>query len=62
MPKYKEVLAADYGAFSKRLTKLAIETAVEANEADIALKEALKLDATHGIWGPKGWRPATSIE
>ena len=57
MPQYEQILQADYKAFIQRLNTLAIEAAVEANEADVALKAALNLDASAGIWGPKGWRP-----
>ena len=57
MPQYEQILQADYKAFIQRLNTLAIEAAVEANEADVALKAALNLDASTGIWGPKGWRP-----
>ena len=60
IPRYEQILQADYYAFIKRLSELWTESSVALNEADIELKEHLGLDASYGIWGPKGWSPPIS--
>lgn len=62
IPKYGQVLKTDHGAFMLRLVDLVDEAAIEINESDIALKAALGLDASKGIWGPKGWHPPTASQ
>ncbi|MDP2932004.1 MAG: hypothetical protein Q8O05_05850 [Chloroflexota bacterium] len=57
LPRYEQILQTDHNAFLKRLSELWSESAIESNEADIALKEALGLNASNGLWGPKGWHP-----
>lgn len=57
MPSQRQVLDADYRAFYGRLIQLTNQECTKANDAFIELKAAAGLEATNGIWGPKGWRP-----
>ncbi len=59
--KYGQVLKTDYGRFMTRLVNLAEELTIEANQSDVELREALNLDVSKGIWGPKDWAPPADI-
>ncbi len=59
--RYEQILQTDFNAFLNRLAELWFQSAVEANEADIALRQSLGLDAARGIWGGKGWHPPASF-
>ena len=47
----------DYLDFLQRLGSLSDETTVQANEADIALREIIGLQSVIGIWGGMEWLP-----
>jgi hypothetical protein len=61
VPKYQQIRQIDYSAFLQRLGMLLYEIIVEVNEADIALKEAIGLEAVIGVWGGKDWRPTGEL-
>jgi hypothetical protein len=53
----KAILDADYAAFVMRLTKLTDNAAIQANEADIEVRQQIGLDASIGVYGPTQWKP-----
>ena len=54
---HQQIRPDDYFAFLQRLGSLPDETTVQANEADIALREIIGLQSVIGIWGSREWRP-----
>jgi hypothetical protein len=53
----KSTLDVDFAAFISRLTRASDQAAMEANEADIEVKQFLGLLADKGVYGPSYWRP-----
>jgi len=60
-PRNEYVQNEDYKKFLGRLNSMMVQSAVNVNEDDILLREAVGADATEGMWGPKGWRPNGTI-
>ena len=54
---HQQIRPDDYFAFLQRLGSLPNEAIVQANEADIALREIIGLQSVIGIWGGREWRP-----
>jgi hypothetical protein len=54
---YRQISLDDYFAFLARLNAILNEVAVQANEADIALRQVIGLQSVIGIWGGRSWRP-----
>ena len=54
---HQQIRPEDYFAFVQRLGSLPNETTIQANEADIALREIIGLQSVIGIWGGREWRP-----
>ena len=54
---HQQIRPDDYFAFLQRLGSLPNETTVQANNADIALREIIGLQSVVGIWGGREWRP-----
>jgi hypothetical protein len=57
---HQQIRPDDYFAFLQRLGSLPNETTVQANKADIALREIIGLQSVIGIWGGREWRSASS--
>ena len=57
---HQQIRPDDYFAFLQRLGSLPNETTVQANQADIALRETIGLQSAMGIWGGKEWHPGQS--
>ena len=51
-----------YYSFVQRLGTLLVEITIQINEADIALREAIGIQPSTGIWGDKGWSPLMSMK
>lgn len=58
---HQQIRPDDYFAFLKRLGTLVNETSVQANEANIALREAIGLQSVIGIWEGRGWHPSEQL-
>jgi hypothetical protein len=52
----------DYFAFIQRLGMLLNEAIIQANEADIALREVIGLQSDSGLLGGKGWCPSGQLQ
>jgi hypothetical protein len=55
---HQQIRPDDYLSFLKRLGTLANEVSVQANEANIGLREATGLKLVIDIWGGRGRRPS----
>jgi hypothetical protein len=58
---YQPIHPKDYFSFIERLGALLVESTIQANKADIALRKTLALDSLTGIWGNKEWRPSGQL-
>jgi hypothetical protein len=54
---HQQITPDDYFAFIRRLGTLLNKAAVQANEADIAIREAMGLQSVIGVWGGRDWLP-----
>jgi len=54
---HQQITPDDYFAFIRRLGTLLNKAAVQANEADIAIREAMGLQSVIGVWGGMDWTP-----
>jgi len=59
---YPGSMPVSYYSFVQRLGTLLVEITIRINEADIALREAIGIQPSTGIWGDKGWSPLMSIK
>ena len=57
---HQQIRPDDYLGFLKRLGTLVNEASVQANAANIALREATGLKSVIDIWGGRGRRPAST--
>ena len=55
---HQQILPDDYFAFLETLGNLLNQAAVQANEADIAMREAIGLQSVIGLWGGREWIPS----
>jgi hypothetical protein len=55
---HQQIRPDDYFGFLQRLGTLVNESSVQANKAEIALREAIGLQSVVGIWGGRGWHPS----
>ncbi len=55
---HQQITPDDYFAFIRRLGTLLNKAAVQANEADIAIREAMGLQSVIGVWGGMDWTPS----
>jgi hypothetical protein len=60
-PNYQHFHPDDYFSFLQRLGTLVNEISIQANEANIALREAIGLQSVIGIWGGRGWQPSRQL-
>jgi hypothetical protein len=54
---HQQITPDDYFAFIQRLGTLLNQAAVQANEADIAIREAIGFQSVVGMWGGRDWLP-----
>jgi hypothetical protein len=54
---HQQISPDDYFAFIERLGILLNEAAVQANKADVDIREAMGLQSVIGVWGGKDWLP-----
>jgi hypothetical protein len=54
---HQQITPDDYFAFIQRLGTLLNQAAVQANEADIAIREAIGFQSVIGVWGGRDWLP-----
>ncbi|OGN90302.1 MAG: hypothetical protein A2Z74_03630 [Chloroflexi bacterium RBG_13_46_9] len=54
---HQQITPDDYFAFIQRLGTLLNQAAVQANEADIAIREAIGFQSVVGVWGGRDWLP-----
>ena len=54
---HQQITPDDYFAFVQRLGTLLNDAAVQANEADIAIREAIGFQSVVGVWGGRDWLP-----
>jgi hypothetical protein len=59
---YSQISQNHYFAFLQRLGMLLNEAITQANEADIALREAIGLQSDSGLWGGRDWRPSGQVQ
>jgi hypothetical protein len=56
--KYQQIHPEDYFAFLTHLHTILKQQAIQANQADIALRATIGLQSVIGIWGGTNWHPA----
>ena len=54
---HQQITPDDYFAFIQRLGTLLNQAVVQANEADIAIREAIGFQSVIGVWGGRDWLP-----
>lgn len=54
---HQQIAPDDYFAFIQRLGTLLNQATVQANEADIAIREAIGFQSVIGVWGGRDWLP-----